>query len=229
MKIHGLQKLTLLDYPGHTACTVFFAGCNFYCPFCHNSELINPKLAQPLMDEQELLEFLQKRQGLLDGVCISGGEPTLQPDLPYLLKEIKKLGYKIKLDTNGTIPKVIKHLADNNLVDYIAMDIKTSLENYSNLAGVETNIDAVRASVEFIMFCGIEYEFRTTVIKNLHKISDFTAIGQWLKGARAYYLQPFVQRDTVPIAGLSAPDDQELQNFLTEIKKYIPNASIRGK
>ncbi len=229
MEIHGLQKLTLLDYPGHTACTVFFAGCNFYCPFCHNSELINPKIAQPLMDEQELLEFLQKRQGLLDGVCISGGEPTLQPDLPYLLKEIKKLGYKIKLDTNGTMPKVIKHLTDNNLVDYIAMDIKTSLENYSNLAGVETNIDAVRASVEFIMFCGIEYEFRTTVIKNLHKTSDFSAIGQWLKGARAYYLQPFVQRDTVPIAGLSAPDDQELQNFLVEIKKYIPNASIRGK
>ncbi|MBQ0067694.1 MAG: anaerobic ribonucleoside-triphosphate reductase activating protein, partial [Phascolarctobacterium sp.] len=222
-------KLTLLDYPGHTACTVFFAGCNFYCPFCHNSELINPKIAQPLMDEQELLEFLQKRQGLLDGVCVSGGEPTLQPDLPYLLKEIKKLGYKIKLDTNGTMPKVIKHLADNNLVDYIAMDIKTSLENYSNLAGVETNIDAVRTSVEFIMFCGIEYEFRTTVIKNLHKISDFTAIGQWLKGVRAYYLQPFVQRDTVPIAGLSSPDDQELQNFLAEIKKYIPNASIRGK
>lgn len=228
MNIAGLQKLTLLDYPGHTACTVFLAGCNFCCPFCHNAELINPFSAPPLMDETELLEFLKKRQGLLDGVCISGGEPTLQKNLPQFLQQIKNLGFQIKLDTNGTMPDVIKNLADKNLINYIAMDIKASPENYHNLTGVATNLDAVKESVEFIKFCGIEYEFRTTVVKNLHTLADFTKIGKWLKNARAYFLQPFVNRNTVKIQGLAAPDEEELHNYLKEIQKYIPNAKIRG-
>ena len=229
MIIHGLQKLTLLDFPEHTACTVFLAGCNFRCPFCHNSELLNAATADPLMDDVELLGFLSKRQGLLDGVCITGGEPTLRPDLDKLLKEIKKLGFKTKLDTNGTMPEVIKKLVDNNLVDYIAMDIKTAPEHYELLTGVTGDMDAIRKSVDFIKFCGIEYEFRTTVVKGLHQLADFTAIGKWLKNARAYYLQPFVDRDSVLQKNLTAPTDEELNAYLNEVKKYIPNSYIRGK
>lgn len=229
MVISGLQKLTLLDYPGHTACTVFLSGCNFRCPFCHNFELVEPSAATESIPEQELLAFLRKRQGLLDGVCISGGEPTLRPDLDKLLKEIKKLGFKTKLDTNGTMPEVIKKLVDNNLVNYIAMDIKTAPEHYELLTGVTGDMDAIRKSVDFIKFCGIEYEFRTTVVKGLHQLADFTAIGKWLKDARAYYLQPFVDRDTVLQKNLTAPTDEELNAYLSEVKKYIPNSYIRGK
>lgn len=229
MIINGLQKLTLLDYPEHTACTVFLAGCNFRCPFCHNSEILNLATAQPLMDEKELLAFLQKRQGLLDGVCITGGEPTLRNDLPELFREIKKLGFKTKLDTNGTNPAMIKKLVDETIVDYIAMDIKAAPDNYENLAGVGVDMDAIKESAHYIMFCGIDYEFRTTVVKGLHQAKDFEAIGQWLKNARAYYLQPFVNRDTVLQKNLTAPTDEELNTYLNVIKKYINNSFIRGR
>ena len=178
MNIAGLQKLTLLDYPGHTACTVFLAGCNFCCPFCHNAELINPFSAPPLMDETELLEFLKKRQGLLDGVCISGGEPTLQKNLPQLLQQIKNLGFQIKLDTNGTMPDVIKNLTDKNLINYIAMDIKASPENYHNLTGVATNLDAIKESVDFIKFCGIELYNPETKTGNVKQIGNTFYIKQ---------------------------------------------------
>lgn len=229
MIINGLQKLTLLDYPEHTACTVFLAGCNFRCPFCHNSEILNLATAQSLMDDRELLAFLKKRQGLLDGVCVSGGEPTLRPDLPELFREIKKLGFKTKLDTNGTNPEMIKYLAENLLVDYIAMDIKTAPEHYDTLAGTWVDTDAIKESAHYIMFCGIDYEFRTTVVKGLHQTDDFEAIGQWLKDARAYYLQPFVNRDTVLQPGLAAPTDEELNNYLNVVKRYIKNSFIRGR
>lgn len=229
MNIHGLQKLTLLDYPGHTACTVFLAGCNFRCPFCHNSELLNAAIAEPIMNDDELLAFLQKRQGLLDGVCITGGEPTLQQELPNLFRKIKELGFKTKLDSNGTNPDMLKKLVNETLIDYIAMDIKAAPDNYKYLTGVTTDMDKIKESVEFIKFCGIEYEFRTTVVKGLHQLQDFTKIGTWLKNARAYYLQPFINRDTVLQKGLDSPTTEELNSYLCEIKKYIPNSYIRGK
>ena len=231
MLINGLQKLTLLDYPGRTACTVFLGGCNFRCPFCHNFELASTPLSslEAAIEEEEFYNFLKRRQGLLDGVCVTGGEPTLRKDLKNFLFNIKKLGYPIKLDTNGTMPKILQELLSEGLLDYIAMDIKAAPENYDKVAGVKTNSDSIHQSVAIIMNSNIKYEFRTTVVAPLHTLEDFTSIGQWLKGAKEYYLQPFVMRDTVPKKDLRAPTDEELQKYLDEIKKYIPNATIRGR
>lgn len=229
MTINGLQKLTLLDYPGHTACTVFLGGCNFRCPFCHNFELVESPAPTDGISEQELLAFLSKRRGLLDGVCISGGEPTLCPRLTQLIKSIKDLGFKVKLDTNGSNPQIIRGLLDANLLDYIAMDIKAAPENYEKVAGVCVNMNAIGQSIRMIMDSGIDYEFRTTVVEPLHRLQDFQAIGPWLKGAKGYFLQPFVDRDTVPTEGLASPSEETLQKYLKEIQRFLPNAQIRGK
>ncbi len=229
MTISGLQKLTLLDYPGHTACTVFLGGCNFRCPFCHNFELVEAPAATEGLSEQELLDFLRKRRGLLDGVCISGGEPTLCAGLAQLIKNIKDLGFKVKLDTNGSNPQVIRTLLDANLPDYIAMDIKAAPENYKKLTGVCVNMQAIEESIRMIMDSGIDYEFRTTVVEPLHTLQDFQTIGPWLKGAKQYYLQPFVDRDTVLQKNLTAPTDEELNSYFNEVRRYIPNSYIRGK
>lgn len=229
MKINGLQKLTLLDFPGRTACTVFLAGCNFRCPFCHNSELLNETDADATMDETELISFLKKRQGLLDGVCITGGEPTLRKDLPELFKKIRDLGFQCKLDTNGTQPIVVQKLIQNQLIDYIAMDIKTCQENYPKLTGTDVNLTSINQSINLIKQSNIEYEFRTTVVFDLHSLKDFTSIGQWLGPVSHYFLQPFVNRDSVLQSGLKEPTDKELGEYLKEIQKYIPTAQIRGR
>ena len=228
MKIHGLQKLTLLDYPGTVACTVFLGGCDFRCPYCHNAELLDPDFP-PLMDERELLSFLRKRQGMLDGVCITGGEPLLRQDLPDLLQEIRALGYKIKIDTNGARPGRLNSIMAAGLADYVAMDIKNSPERYAETIGrADFDLSPVRESVRLLMAGSTDYEFRTTVVAGLHGEEDIRSIGRWITGAKRYYLQPFTDRETVPAAGLSAPGKSQLERFLSIAREYVPETELRG-
>ncbi len=228
MNIHGLQKMTLLDFPGTVACTVFLGGCDFRCPYCHNAELLDPDFP-PLMDEGELLAFLRKRQGLLDGVCFTGGEPLLRPELPGLMKQIRALGYKIKLDTNGSQPDRLKSILDAGLVDYVAMDIKNSPARYAETIGRSRfDLAPIRASVRLLMEGSTDYEFRTTVVAELHDEADFRAIGQWIAGAKRYFLQPYTDRETVPTAGLSAPSEARLDRFLSIAREYVPETQLRG-
>lgn len=188
----GIQRLTLIDYPGTVAATVFAVGCNFSCPFCHNPELVDGKLAslQPKIDQTEILRFFKIREGILEGVCITGGEPTLHPDLPDFIRELKKMNYKVKLDTNGTNPRVVKKMLDENLLDYIAMDIKAPLEKYKEIVGPKISLENIQQSVELTRRAP-NYEFRTTVLPALHSKRDILSIGRWLDGSRAYYLQQF--------------------------------------
>ena len=228
MNIHGLQKMTLLDFPGAVACTVFLGGCDFRCPYCHNAELLDPNFP-PLMDETELLAFLKKRQGLLDGVCITGGEPLLRQELPTLLGEIRALGYKIKLDTNGAHPAQLRRILDAGLADYVAMDIKNSPERYAETIGrAQFDVTPIRESVRLLMAGDTDYEFRTTVVAELHGEEDIRAIGCWIAGARRYFLQPFTDRETVPLAGLSAPTQAQLDRFLAIAREFVPETQLRG-
>ncbi|WP_024864520.1 anaerobic ribonucleoside-triphosphate reductase activating protein [Butyrivibrio sp. FCS014] len=228
MLIHGLQKMTLLDYPEHVACTVFLAGCDLRCPYCHNFELVDGT-AQPVMDEEELFFFLKKRQGLLDGVAITGGEPLMRPDIDVFMEKIRKMGYLIKLDTNGCHPERLSQLLERGLADYVAMDIKNSPTRYSVTSGVSNlNIDNIKESVRIIMNSAPDYEFRTTVVKELHNKESFVEIGKWIQGAKAYYLQQFVERDTVPDKALSSPSEEEMALFLETVREYVPSAKIRG-
>lgn len=228
MDIQGLQKMTLLDYPGKVACTVFLGGCDFRCPFCHNGELVlSPAPAQ--MDQEELLAFLKKRRGLLDGVCITGGEPLLRPDLPQFLEAIKALGYPVKLDTNGSHPAALRDLAQRKLVDYVAMDIKNSPALYPLTAGVpELDLGPIRESVAFLLEGTMDYEFRTTVVREFHDGDSFRAIGPWLAGAKRYFLQSFVDRDTVIREGLHPWDRESLQTFADLVRPWVPSVELRG-
>ena len=228
MKLHGLQKMTLLDFPGRVACTVFLGGCDFRCPFCHNFELVDGS-APPVMDDAELLSFLEKRRGLLDGVAITGGEPCLRPDLPDLMRRIRGMGYAVKLDTNGTHPAMLGRILAEGLADYVAMDIKNSPEKYARTAGVDAvDLEPVRESVRMLMAGETEYEFRTTVVDELHGESDFEAIGVWIAGARQYFLQAFTDRDSVPFAGLHAPAPERMRAYLKIMEKYVPGSALRG-
>ena len=228
MKICGLQKTTLLDYPGHVAATVFTGGCNFRCPFCHNSDLLGND-AEEAFTEEYVLNFLKKRRGILEGVAITGGEPTLQPDLRDFILRVRELGYKIKLDTNGTRPDVLRDLCDSGLIDYVAMDIKTCKERYSDVAGIPSlHMEDILESVEYLKNGKIPFEFRTTVVKELHSAEDFEWIGQWISGCPHYYLQNFVDSDNVLVSGFSAYSKEELLDFIEILKPYIPNAELRG-
>ena len=228
MKICGLQKMTLLDYPGHVACTVFLGGCNYRCPYCHNFELATGE-AEPLMKPEELMSFLEKRHGLLDGVAITGGEPCLQADLPDLIRQIKALGFKVKLDTNGAFPKMLDRLLSERLPDYVAMDIKNSPGRYAETVGKEqTDLAPVRESVRLLMASETEYEFRTTVVDELHTNEDILAIGKWIQGAKKYFLQRFTDRDTVPFEGFHAPGDEKMHRFLETVRPYVQHAELRG-
>ena len=235
MNIAGLQKMTLLDFPGKVACTVFLQGCNFRCPFCHNGEILDGS-ADPFLTADELLEFLSKRKGLLDGVCITGGEPTLQPDLPELLDAIKALGFAVKLDTNGNRPDVLQSLLSKGLVDYVAMDIKNSPQLYGQTVGIPNfSVDKISQSVQILMTGATAYEFRTTVVSEYHSEESFRQIGAWLQDlvpntkVSRFYLQPFADRDTVLKAGLHAPNAEELQRFLQVLKTFSDVAEIRGQ
>lgn len=236
MKISGLQKMTLLDYPGKVACTVFFDGCNFRCPFCHNSELLENE-APALMDDQELLKFLKKRKGILDAVCISGGEPTLQPEseLEALLRGIKELDYSVKLDTNGFRPDILKNLVQKGLVDYVAMDIKSSPERYAVTAGLPTiALEPLEESIQFLLQKNVDYEFRTTAIEEFHDDDTFHAIGKWLQNlapdtkAAQFFIQPFTDRDTVLYSNLHAPSEESLQKWASILSEYSDFVKIRG-
>ena len=195
MNIGGYQKLTLIDFPGHLATTVFTVGCNFRCPFCHNPELVLGAGVKTSgvenKTEQEFFDFLKKRQGKLEGVCITGGEPTLQPDLIEFIKKVRALGFLIKLDTNGARPDILKKLLDLKLLDFVAMDIKNQLKRYSETVGVEVDTKRIKLSVELIKNSRVAYEFRTTVVPGIHSEKDFLEIAKWLSGARAYYLQEY--------------------------------------
>ena len=232
--ISGLQKMTLLDFPGKIACTVFLHGCNYRCPFCHNSELLAGK-PEPLMDEESFFKFLKSRQGLLDGVCVSGGEPTLQPNLGTFLKRIKDLGFSVKLDTNGSRPAVLKALVEQGLVDYVAMDIKNSPSQYGQTIGKETpDLSGIEESVHFLSEGKVGYEFRTTVVEQLHSEESIVQMGKWLREitggkAQKLYLQRFVDRDTVMFSGLSAPNDEKMVRFQEVLRPYIQYVAIRGE
>ena len=228
MKIHGLQKMTLLDFPGKVACTVFLGGCDMRCPFCHNAELIDGT-APAVMEEEELLAFLKKRAGLLEGVAITGGEPLLRDDTITLAEKIRDLGYPLKLDTNGTHPDRLRKILDRGLAAYVAMDIKNSPDRYAVTAGLEKlDLAPVRESVSLLLEGRTDYEFRTTVVAELHDADSFRGIGEWIRGARRYYLQKFTDRDTVPFGGFHAPEDEKMREYAAIAREYVPSAEIRG-
>lgn len=228
MKIHGLQKMTLLDYPGHVACTVFLGGCDFRCPFCHNFELADGT-AKPVMESEELISFLKKRTGLLDGVAFTGGEPCLHPDLPDLLRQIRSMGFAVKLDTNGYHPQLLRQILEEGLADYVAMDIKNSPEKYAVTAGIaQVDMSRIRESISLIMEKSPDYEFRTTVVEELHDEEDFPKMGELIRGAGKYYLQGFTDRDTVPFEGFHAPSPEKMKVFTDIMKPYVKEVSVRG-
>ena len=229
MEIDGLQKLTLLDYPEKLACTVFLSGCNLRCPFCHNASLVLPeRTLPPVMTDRELLDFLKTRRGKLDGVCVTGGEPALRPELPKLLQEIRALDFLVKLDTNGTNPRMLKDLVRDGLVDYVAMDIKNSPERYRETCGGVDVLERVRESAAFLLEGYVDYEFRTTVVKPLHRMEDLQAIGIWLRGAKRYDLQQFVDSGDLIGTGLSAFTPEEMEQLRDAVLPYIPNTKLRG-
>ena len=228
MRIHGLQKMTLLDFPGKVACTVFLGGCDFRCPFCHNYELIDGT-APGIMDDEACFAFLEKRTGLLDGVAITGGEPCLHPGLPAFIERVRGMGFQVKLDTNGMHPQMLESLLERGLVDYVAMDIKNSPEKYAQTAGLAAvDLEKVCQSITLLMRGNVPYEFRTTVVAQLHAAGDFHAIGAWIRGARQYFLQKFEDRDSVPFGNLSAPSDQALSEYLQIMREYVPHSQLRG-
>ncbi len=226
--IHGFQKTTLLDYPGHVAATVFTGNCNFRCPFCQNMGLVLHPEKEPEYNIDDIMAFLKKRQGILDGVAVTGGEPTLHPGLKDFLIKVKELGYEVKLDTNGYRPDVLKDLVGSGLVDYVAMDIKSSPDAYSGVAGVDIDIEKINESVEFLIKGDLPFEFRTTVVRELHCAEDFRKIGEWIKGAPRYFLQCFKDSEMVLTRGLTAYSGEELLEFAEILKPYVGEVSLRG-
>ena len=229
MLIGGLQKLSLLDYPDRTCCTVFTVGCNFTCPFCHNASIIYKPFSGQTIPENEILDFLKKRKGLLDGVCITGGEPLLQKDLEHFIHEIRSSGFSVKLDTNGNYPERLQQLISNNLVDYVAMDIKNAPDRYSQTIGIKNfDLAPINESVSILMSNQVPYEFRTTVVRELHTEENILALAQWIQGAEKYYMQNFVNSDDVLSKGLHAYSEQEMYHFLDLVLPLLPSAELRG-
>ena len=226
--------MTLLDFPGKIACTVFLGGCNFRCPFCHNSELFMGK-PEKLMENEEFFKFLKSRKGLLDSVCVSGGEPTLYKNLPEFLAKIKELGFLVKLDTNGSRPALVKELVEKNLVDYIAMDVKNSPAMYAQTVGLETmNLAPIEESLRFLIGGTVPYELRTTLVAQLHTEESIQDMGAWLGGLvtgmkpKQLFLQSFVDRDTVLFSGLSAPESETTGEFAKILAPFVGEVTIRN-
>lgn len=230
MFVSGLQKLTLLDYPGKVACTVFTGGCNFRCPFCHNAPLVLPERLAHDTDEQAVLEFLSRRRGILDGVAITGGEPLLHAGIGDFIRQIKDLGFSVKLDTNGSFPERLRSLVEQGLVDRVAMDVKNSPELYGMTVGVgKFDISPVAESKDYLLTGPVEYEFRTTVVKGLHTQSSLIAAAEWIRGAKEYYLQQFKDSgDVISISGLDAFDGAEMHALADAVRPVIPNVEVRG-
>ncbi|MBR6531777.1 MAG: anaerobic ribonucleoside-triphosphate reductase activating protein [Clostridia bacterium] len=229
MKICGFQKMTMLDYPGKVACTVFTGGCNFRCPFCHNASLVTEIDESAMWDENEIIEYLYKRKGIIDGVCITGGEPLMQKDIAEFIAKVKETGLPVKLDTNGSYPEKLKALVADGLVDYVAMDIKNSLEKYPVTVGLDGyDIRKVEESLAFLLSDAVDYEFRTTVVKELHTADDIAAITQWIAGAKRYFLQGFVDSGNLIGNNLSAYTPQEMVEICTRAQEKLPNTVLRG-
>ncbi len=228
MQIKGLQKLTLLDYPEKVACTVFTAGCNMRCGFCHNATLVT-KIDQNFISEEDFFKFLKGRVGILDGVCVTGGEPLLQKDIENFLAKIKALGFLVKLDTNGTFPDLLKDLVEKNLVDYVAIDIKNSPDKYALTCGVkDVDIAQIKQSVDFLINGKIDYEFRTTVTNELFDESDFEKIGLFIKGAKKYFIQQFIDSGDLVGGSFSAPQPKMLDKFKEIVSPFVKRVEIRG-
>ena len=230
MTIHGFQKMTLLDFPGRVACTVFTAGCNFRCPFCHNALLVTELDGSMAIPEEDVLSLLKKRRGLLAGVAVTGGEPCLQPDLAEFLRKIKDLGYPVKLDTNGSFPDKLASLIDEGLVDYVAMDIKNSREKYEKTAACPPDLlPRVEQSVALLLGGRVEYEFRTTVMNEFHEPDDFDAIGRWIAGAPKYFIQPFKDSgDLICKQPFTTPDRDTLAAMCGAVRPYVGSVRMRG-
>lgn len=230
MLFNGFQKLTLLDYPGHVACTLFTSGCNFRCPFCHNASLVTHIDHSICFDEEYVLGYLEDRKGLLDGVCITGGEPLLNDEIENFISKVKKSGYSVKLDTNGYQPDKLKNLVNNNLVDYVAMDIKNSKMKYSLTSGkTDMDLERIKESVSFLLENSVDYEFRTTVVAELHTVEDIELISKWISGAKRYFLQNFTDSGDIIGKNLSPVKTEILQTMLNVASKYVQNVEIRGK
>jgi len=229
MKIGGLQKFSLIDYPDKVACVVFTQGCNFRCPYCHNPELVKPEMFLESLNEEEFFDFLKERKGKLDAVVITGGEPTLQYDLIEFIKKIRDLGFLIKLDTNGSNPGMLKEIIDQKLVNYVAMDIKAPLDKYESIAGTKTDIKKIKQSIELIKNSGIDYEFRTTVVKNMLSPEDLEQIGKEIKGAEKYFLQKFIPSKAVDEKMLNETTytDEEFKELEKQLNKLVAKCLSR--
>ena len=231
MKVTGIKKLTLLDYPGVVACTVFTAGCNFRCPFCHNAMLVLPEqIDDECLTDDEVFGFLKKRRGVLDGVAVTGGEPLLHADMPEFLARVKELGYKIKLDTNGSNPELLSEIVKNKLVDRVAMDIKNAPEEYARTIGLKSfDIAPVERSKEMLLRGDIDYEFRTTVVKGIHTKESLIGAAKWIEGAKEYYLQQFKDSGNLILPdGLSAYDEKQMHALADAVRDYVPTVEVRG-
>lgn len=229
MKICGFQKMTMLDFPGKVACTVFTGGCNFRCPFCHNALLVTEIDNENTFDEDEIIAYLYKRKGIIDGVCITGGEPLLQKDITEFLRKVKATGMPVKLDTNGSYPEKLKELVSEGLVEYVAMDIKNSKEKYALTVDLpDFDLGKVEESVGFLLSDTVDYEFRTTVVKEFHTQEDIVSIAEWIKGAKRYFLQGFVDSGNLIGSGMSALKPQEMVDFCTKAQEIVPNTVLRG-
>ena len=229
MNFNGFQKLTLLDYPGKVACTLFTAGCNLRCPFCHNASLVTHIDNSNIYKKEEILSYLKKRQGILEGVCISGGEPLLQPDIESFVREVKELGYKVKLDTNGFYPEKLISLVNKGLIDYVAVDFKNTYEKYPMTTGIENlDITPFKKTVEFLLLGNVDYEFRTTVVEGIHQTQDIVDIAKTIKGAPRYFLQSFVDSGDLISNGLCAISPEDMKKSALLAGEFVTNVQIRG-
>ncbi len=231
IKIGGIQKMTLLDYPEHVACTVFTAGCNFKCPYCHNRDLVFIPENYQYFNPKDIMSYLEKRKNLLDGVCISGGEPLIQGELQSFVKRIKDLGYLVKLDTNGSYPEQLVEIVDSGLVDYVAMDIKNVKEKYAETVGMEKNsfdTSKIEKSIDYLLQGNVDYEFRTTVVREFHTEEDLQRIAKKIQNAKHYYLQQYMESINVIQQGFHAYDKNEMEQILKTVREFVPSAQLRG-
>ncbi|MDO4414275.1 MAG: anaerobic ribonucleoside-triphosphate reductase activating protein [Erysipelotrichaceae bacterium] len=231
LKIGGLQKMTLLDYPGRVACTIFLSGCNFKCPFCHNRDLVFIPERYEYFDVNEVMSYLEKRKGLLDGVCISGGEPLLQENLHSLIERIRDMGYQIKLDTNGAFPKRLADIVEKGLVDYVAMDVKNSPDKYARTLGMNPesfSLEPIKESMAFLKSSNVAHEFRTTVVKELHTAEDLIEIAKWIGPEETWFLQQYQTSDNVIQQGFSAYTANEMNELKNQVISLVPNVTLRG-
>lgn len=229
MLFHGFQKMTMLDFPGYVACTVFTPGCNFRCPFCHNSLLVTRMNDSEIYTEDDILSYLKKRQGVIDGICISGGEPLMHDDIFDFARKVKELGFLVKIDTNGSFPDKLEKLIDSGNIDYVAMDIKNSPEKYSETVAIpDFDFSPIRKSVGVILEGKVGYEFRTTVVKEFHTPQDMVGIGELIKGADKYYIQHFIESEGNIQQGLTPLDREEMENLRLSVSGFVKNAELRG-